>query len=132
MISRDEIEAKGNELGVHVAHVERDYVFGWLLKSLYENPFLAPLLIFKGGNCVRKAFYPNTRFSTDLDFSVTSAIDAETFQQEINRCCEAAQSACGVVFETKKNTFAADRMIDSQRQAFKGRVYFRDFYGNQG
>lgn len=132
MIYRDEIEAKSNELGVHVPNVERDYVFGWLLKSLSESPFLAPLLIFKGGNCMRKAYYPNTRFSTDLDFSVTSAIDADAFQREINRCCEVAQAACGVVFETDKNTFAADHMIDSQRQAYKGRVYFRDFYGNSG
>jgi predicted nucleotidyltransferase component of viral defense system len=132
MIYRDEIEAKGNELGVHVANVERDYIFGWLLKSLYENSFLAPLLIFKGGNCMRKAYFPETRFSTDLDFSVTSAIDAETFQREINRCCEAAHSACGVVFETEKNTFAAAHMVDNQRQSYKGRVYFRDFYGNSG
>jgi predicted nucleotidyltransferase component of viral defense system len=132
MIYRDEIEAKSNELGVHVANVERDYVFGWLLRALYESPFLAPRLICKGGNCMRKAYYPNTRFSTDLDFGVTSAIDADAFGAEINRCCGLAQQACGVVFETDKNTFAADRMIDSQRQAYKGRVYFRDFYGNSG
>lgn len=132
MIYRDEIEAKGNELGVHVANVERDYVFGWLLRALYESPLLAPRLIFKGGNCMRKAYYPNTRYSTDLDFSVTTAIDADVFRAEINRCCAVAQEACGVVFETDKNTFSADRMIDSQRQAYKGRVYFRDFYGNSG
>lgn len=132
MIYRDEIEAAGNVLGVHVAHVERDYVFGWLLKALYENSYLGPLLIFKGGNCMRKAFYPDTRFSVDLDFSVTAAVDAERFHTEINRCCDATQYACGVVFETGRNTFAADRMIDAQRQIYKGRVYFRDFYGNEG
>jgi predicted nucleotidyltransferase component of viral defense system len=132
MIPRDEIEAQGNALGVHTANVERDYVFGWLLKAFYENSYLAPLLIFKGGNCMRKAYYPNTRFSSDLDFSVMQAVDSRRFQAEINRCCEAAQAACGVTFETEKNTFVADRMIDSQRQAYKGRVYFRDFYGNEG
>lgn len=132
MISRDEIEVQGNALGVHVANVERDYVFGWLLKALYENAYLASLLIFKGGNCMRKAYFPDTRFSSDLDFSVVQAVDTSRFQAEINRCCEAAQAACGVVFETEKNTFVADRMIDSQRQAYKGRVYFRDFYGNEG
>ena len=132
MIDRDEIEAKGNELSVHVANVERDYVFGWLLHTFYESPLLATRLIFKGGNCMRKAYYPDTRFSTDLDFSVTTAIDSAAFAAEINRCCAVAQAKCGVVFETEKNSFAADRMIDSQRQAYKGRVYFRDFYGNAG
>ncbi|MDI1296284.1 MAG: nucleotidyl transferase AbiEii/AbiGii toxin family protein [bacterium] len=132
MIERDEIDAQGEILGVHTAHVERDYVFGWLLKAFYENPYLSQLLVFKGGNCMRKAYYPNTRFSSDLDFSVTSAIDPERFQAEINEACHAAQDACGVVFETEKNSFVADRMIDAQRQSFKGKVYFRDFYGAKG
>lgn len=132
MIDRDEIEARGNDLGVHIANVERDYVFGWLLKAFYENSYLASMLILKGGNCMRKAYYPNTRFSADLDFSVLHAVDADRFREEINHSCIAAQSACGVTFETERNTFAAERMIDGQRQVFKGRVYFRDFYGNHG
>ena len=32
MIDIDEIDAKATEMGVHVANVERDYVFGWMLK----------------------------------------------------------------------------------------------------
>ena len=35
-------------------------------------------------------------------------------------------------FETDKNSFVADRMIDAQRQSFKGKIYFRDFYGAKG
>lgn len=80
---------------------------------------------------MRKAYYPNTRFSSDLDFSVTQAIDSQAFQSEINQCCENVRQWCGVVFEIEKNTFIADRMIDSQRQLYKGRIYFRDFYGNE-
>jgi hypothetical protein len=34
MIDRPEIDAKAEELGVHVANVQRDYVFGWLLAGL--------------------------------------------------------------------------------------------------
>ena len=131
MIYRDEIDAQAQTLGVHVANVERDYVFGWLLKAIYENPYLCDLLIFKGGNCMRKAYYPDTRFSSDLDFSVLTAVDADRFKAEINRACQAAQSACGVHFETEKNTFVADRMIDATRQAYKGKVYFRDFHGEE-
>src|SRR5688500_15116155 len=32
MIDCEEIEAQAERLGIHTAHVERDYVFGWLLK----------------------------------------------------------------------------------------------------
>ena len=121
MIGNDEIEARSEELGVHTANVERDYVFGWLLNAVFANEYLAQLLIFKGGNCMRKAYYPNTRFSGDLDFSVETAVDQERFRTELNRACLVAQSACGVTFETDKNTFVADRMLDEQRQSYKGR-----------
>src|SRR5687768_1315027 len=84
----------------------------------------------KAANCMRKAYYPETRFSVDLDFSVERAIDLERVQAEINRSCLAAQAACGVQFETEKNSLKADVFLDNERQSYKGRVYFRDFYGN--
>jgi predicted nucleotidyltransferase component of viral defense system len=105
MIEKDEIVAQARLIGVHMVNVERDYVFGWLLKAFYENDYLSPLLIFKGGNCMRKAYYPSTRFSSDLDFSVIAAIDPERFQAEVNRACDAAQATCGVKFETDKTPF---------------------------
>lgn len=129
MINPTEIDAQAKIMGVHVANVERDYVFGWLLKAFYENDFLAPRLIFKGGNAMRKAFYPNTRFSTDLDFSLQSALDVDRAQAEINRACEAAQAACGVQFDTAKNTLKPDAFLDQDRRSYKGSVYFQDFYG---
>jgi predicted nucleotidyltransferase component of viral defense system len=130
MIDPDEIDDRAEEMGVHVANVERDYVFGWLLKAFYENDFLAPRLVFKGGNAMRKAFYPNTRFSTDLDFSLESALDVDRAQVEINRACEAAQAMCGVQFDTAKNTLKPDAFLDENRRSYKGSVYFQDFYGN--
>lgn len=130
MIEPEEIDAVAEEMGVHQANVERDYVFGWLLKVFFENDYLAQRLIFKGGNCMRKAFYLETRFSGDLDFSVQSAMDVERFQAEINKACADAQSQCGVKFDVGRNSFRADQMLDKERQSFKGRVYFEDFYGD--
>ncbi|WP_196237521.1 nucleotidyl transferase AbiEii/AbiGii toxin family protein [Rhizobium leguminosarum] len=130
-IDQEEIKAKAIEFDIHHPNVERDYVFGWLLKSIFENDHLRPKLIFKGGNCLRKAFYPDTRFSADLDFSVRDAIDAERMGEQINNACREAQIACGVEFLIDRNTFAAGPMVDSTRRSYKGRVYFTDFFGNQ-
>ena len=63
MIKKEEIEAKSNEFKIHTAHVERDYVFGWLLVGIYTVSPLKDVLILKGGNCFRKAYFANTRFS---------------------------------------------------------------------
>lgn len=131
MICQEEIKAKALEFDIHHPNVERDYVFGWLLKSIFENDYLRAQLIFKGGNCLRKAFYPDTRFSADLDFSVNDAIDAEVMGEHINNACREAQAACGVEFLIERNTFAAGPMIDKDRRSYKGRVYFTDFFGNQ-
>lgn len=62
MIDREEIQDKAREFGIHVANVQRDYVFGWLLAALYSVTALKDILILKGGNCFRKAYFPNTRF----------------------------------------------------------------------
>lgn len=40
MIDQDEIQAKAIELDILHRNVERDYVFGWLLKCIYENDYL--------------------------------------------------------------------------------------------
>jgi predicted nucleotidyltransferase component of viral defense system len=130
MIGQEEIESMAESMGVHHANVERDYVFGWLLKCFYENSYLAPLLVFKGGNCMRKAYYPDTRFSNDLDFSLGTEVDVERMQSEINKACSVAHTLCGVEFIIDRNTLKPDRAIDKERQSFKGSVYFRDFYGN--
>jgi hypothetical protein len=41
LISRNEIEEKGKEFGIHVANVQRDYVFGWLLVAIFNDTDLA-------------------------------------------------------------------------------------------
>jgi len=58
MIDKQEIDTKSDELGVHVANVQRDYVFGWLLAGLAQpENRLRPSLILKGGNGFRKALF---------------------------------------------------------------------------
>lgn len=130
MIDQNEIKSKALEFDIHHANVERDYVFGWLLKAIYENDYLRPRLVFKGGNCLRKAFYPDTRFSADLDFSVSEAVDADQVAQHINNACRDAQASCGVEFLTDRNTFEPGPAVDKDRRSYKGRVYFVDFFGN--
>ncbi|MHC4479140.1 MAG: nucleotidyl transferase AbiEii/AbiGii toxin family protein [Planctomycetota bacterium] len=130
MISRDEIESKSEEFGIHTAHVERDYVFGWLLVGMYSISELKGVLVLKGGNCFRKAYFPNTRFSSDLDFSTKAAIDKGMLLQELNKICQFVQSGSGVVFEKERNHVEQKLAIDRQRKVYQAKLYFKDFYGN--
>jgi predicted nucleotidyltransferase component of viral defense system len=83
MITRDEINQKSLEFGIHRANVQRDYLIGWILHSVYSQSPLGHSLVLKGGNCFRKAYFPNTRFSADLDFSTQAAIDPETTRDAV-------------------------------------------------
>lgn len=130
MIGRDEIQEKSQEFGIHVADVQRDYVFGWILSALYSETSLRDALILKGGNCFRKAYFPNTRFSSDLDFSTESAVDEEFVLGEFNRACEVVQAKTAVLFDASRNQIRVQSRLDEKRRVFDLRVYFKDFYGN--
>jgi predicted nucleotidyltransferase component of viral defense system len=130
LITRNEIEEKSQEFGIHVANVQRDYVFGWLLTAIYADSALKDLLILKGGNCFRKAYFPNTRFSADLDFGTQGAVDEAVVVCELNRACAAAQQRCAVQFDTERTQIRVQNEIDNIRRVFDARIYFKDFYGN--
>jgi predicted nucleotidyltransferase component of viral defense system len=135
MISRDEISLKAKELDIHAANVQRDYVFGWLLKTISEDPYLGKLLVLKGGNCFRKVYFPNTRFSEDLDFSTSTSLDISRLQASLASCCAAIQADTAVVFDSERNSVKEDRVIgvggEHRQTIYKARVYFSDFFGNR-
>jgi len=130
MIQRDEIEAKALEFGIHVANVQRDYVFGWFLVGLYAKSALRESLILKGGNCFRKAYFPNTRFSADLDFSTESSVDESVVVSEFNSVCRFVQARTKIPFDLERSQIRVQNQIDEKRRVFDIRVYFQDFYGN--
>ncbi len=53
--------------------LEKDYALSYLLVGMAAVPQLAESLVFKGGTCLRKAYFPGYRFSEDLDFTSRSS-----------------------------------------------------------
>ncbi len=131
MIEKPEIDAKAEELGIHRSSVQRDYAFGWLLSSFYrpDNP-LSEHLILKGGNCFRKAYFENARYSNDLDFSTQSEVDPQLLLSGIKQACTHAQSGSRIEFLIDESRVAEKRMSDGESRLFEARVYFRSFYGD--
>lgn len=132
MIDRREIDEKSAELGVHAANVQRDYVFGWLLAGLSQvsNP-LRPLLVLKGGNCLRKAYFENARFSNDLDFSTQTELGPDTLLQGLRQACSYAGERSGVEFLVDDSRVAQRRSADSESTIYDARVYFKSFYAEE-
>ncbi len=131
MIDRHEIDEKSVELGVHSSDVQRDYVFGWLLAGIYSQSELGRQLVLKGGNCLRKAYFPFGRFSGDLDFSASHQVEPDQLAVELNRICEFVRDRAAVAFDTKRTVARPKKGADENIQVVEARVYFRDFYGKE-
>ena len=130
MIKRDEIEERAEEFDIHPANVERDYVFSWLLVGIYTISDLKNTLILKGGNCFRKCYFVNTRFSNDLDFSTPDRVDGAQLLSELNKVCDFVQENTAIIFEKERNKVEEKGIIDQDRKIYQAKLYFKDFYGN--
>ena len=69
MINQREIREKAQGLEVPPATIDKDWVLGHVLRGMYELEGIRESLIFKGGTCLKKCYFPGYRFSEDLDFT---------------------------------------------------------------
>ena len=69
MILKKEIENEAESQRVLKTTVDKDWVLGHFIDGVYAIPEFKDTLIFKGGTCLRKCYFPNYRFSEDLDFT---------------------------------------------------------------
>lgn len=130
MITQDEIINQSIELSVHPSNVQRDYVFGWVLAGIYSASALGDSLILKGGNCFRKAYFEKARYSPDLDFATAGFLSEDFIAAELNRVCDFVEANTGVHFEKERTRVQEKKRIDSSKQVYEARLYFRDFFGN--
>lgn len=130
MITEGEVKAAAIAHGVPLPNVEKDYVIGWLLWAIYNQRHLADNLILKGGNCLRKLYFPDTRFSDDLDFTARRLPGHLDFRDALNTACAEVTKASGIAFDLDRTTAEPKDTPDPDCKALDGRVYFRGFAGD--
>jgi len=83
MIPEIEIREDAREWRLRAEVVEKDYVLGWLLAGIAQNP-TTKSWVFKGGTCLKKCFFETYRFSEDLDFTIPAEKpwDVDIFKRE--------------------------------------------------
>ena len=69
MILKKEIDKKALEHEVSRSTVDKDWVLGHFIDAIFSIEECIEALVFKGGTCLRKCYFPNYRFSEDLDFT---------------------------------------------------------------
>ena len=88
-----------NRLDVHPSHNQRDYVHNWLLSTFYSQSEVVRQLSLKGGNCLRKAYFTNGRYSQNPEFSTSVGISRDELGMELNALCAALNDRAEIKFD---------------------------------
>ncbi len=86
MILQKEIITTAEQKGVLKSTIDKDWVLGHILAAIYSEQKLREVLIFKGGTCLKKCWFPEYRFSEDLDFT-SHQTDFELKQNHLDFIC---------------------------------------------
>jgi predicted nucleotidyltransferase component of viral defense system len=98
MIRDAEIRRLAGAAGVEPRIVELDYALGWVLRGIAGNEYLSGRLVFKGGTCLRKCYFPDYRFSEDLDFTAIEWFGGEDLEDAVTQAFSAAAELSGIDF----------------------------------
>jgi len=124
MISVAEIRRRASGVAGGEAMVERDYLLSWVLKSLYETDPLKESFVLKGGTALRKLYFPQTRFSVDLDFTLVKRIAEARLRAGLLDLGTRVESGCGLEFLAPR--FRFEKVQDEYgAETFEARLYFR-------
>lgn len=126
MIPGREVLDLRTEWQIDVGVIEKDYVLGWLLAGIANEPALSNSWIFKGGTCLRKCYYETFRFSEDLDFTVVDGgpEDPVELAQIFTRIGTWVYEASGVELLIDESSFQQRKNL-RDRPTVLGRVAYR-------
>lgn len=91
--------------------LEKDYGLSYLLAGIAAVPRLYAVALFKGGTSLRKAYFPDYRFSEDLDYTLQSSLSCDELLALLT---EAAERAAELLHE--RGDFALDVRAVPHRQ----------------
>lgn len=124
MIRDAEIRRIARAAGVEPRIVELDYAQGWALRGIAGHQSLSRRLLFKGGTCLRKCYFPEYRFSEDLDFTAIEWFGWEELEQAVREALAEAREASGIDFGAREPKL---KIIDDEYggETLRFRIYWR-------
>ena len=124
MISDAEVRREARRARVQTSVIDLDYVLGWALWGLGSHPYLQPRLLFKGGTCLHKCYFPDYRFSEDLDFTATEQTDWQRLEQAVQETLDRIMTEIGIDFgvQAPRTEILKD---ERDRESLQMRIYHR-------
>jgi predicted nucleotidyltransferase component of viral defense system len=104
--------------------IDLDYSLGWFLLGLRKTSTSMGGLIFKGGTCLRKCYFPDYRFSEDLDFTATNHLSPTEVKGWITKSIDWISDHDGPDFRVQPIHF---EVVDDEygSESYQARIYYR-------
>ncbi|WP_255454060.1 MULTISPECIES: nucleotidyl transferase AbiEii/AbiGii toxin family protein [unclassified Thermococcus] len=107
----DEIKRKSFELGLPISTIWRS--------GLWKN------LAFKGGTCLKKAYFRDYRFSEDLDYTLIEEVNAYKLRERLERMLEFANTGPVEFLELEFEPRYEVRSFEGKLLGFEIKIPFR-------
>jgi predicted nucleotidyltransferase component of viral defense system len=103
MIHFSEIERIASKAGVPAETIEKDYCITWILASVFSKTENTDI-VFYGGTAIKKAYFPDYRFSEDLDFISQDKLEMDDILGRMERVYGSIRDEANIILVTDKST----------------------------
>ena len=124
MISEAEIRRVAAQKQVDPMIIDLDYSLGWFLHGLITVSKWNQSCIFKGGTCLRKCYFPDYRFSEDLDFTMIQLITLGDLEKWITQIADWITDQQGPNFLIQPTRL---EIVNDEygNETYQARIYYR-------
>ncbi|MBU1121426.1 MAG: nucleotidyl transferase AbiEii/AbiGii toxin family protein [Candidatus Omnitrophota bacterium] len=84
MITYSQVQRLAAKQGIPEEIIEKDYLVELILFSFAKTDFFKERLVFRGGTSLKKVYFPDYRFSEDLDFLVSDKENLAEYEHRID------------------------------------------------
>ena len=103
--------------GVDAGIIEKDYVLTKTLSVFAGDAAMTDVLVFKGGTSLKKCYFPDWRFSEDLDFTSTVPLTPAAIKRNFARLAQGVTETFGLnmrVVEYSQYPRSGDTIVSAQ------------------
>ena len=103
MIHFSEIEQVASKTGVPADTIEKDYCITWILAAVFSKTENSDI-VFYGGTAIKKAYFPDYRFSEDLDFISQDKLEIDDILGRMEHVYGYVKDEANIILSTDKAT----------------------------
>jgi len=101
MLDIEVVKQKAAQREVPEIIIEKAYILDWVLWGIAQSPQFRNSMVFKGGTALHKIYFPNWRFSEDLDFTTIRRTKERELRKFLPKMCDLIKKKIGIILKLR-------------------------------